>query len=296
MHRLRCGCLMTGFLVLIALGSQPSEAQYTANFQTNIISGVTSNWFTTYIVGSNTFGDVLQIQHGGVLSNRFASAYVAYESNSSNDMVVVTDPGSTWSASSIYVGYQGGGNSVVITNGARIISQCLAGYTSTNNSVLVTGTGSVLSNAGALYIGTFGQSNRLAICDGARVSCGDGLLGTGAYLLGCNSALVTDIGSVWSNAGSLYIGYRNAGNSLVVSNGGQVFDNAGYMSGGSPELFRSSSNNSVVVTGPGSVWNSAGTLIVGDYSSSNSLVICKGGLVIDATSRSEERRAGKECR
>src|SRR5271169_4293254 len=55
MHRMQRDCLIAGFLVSILLGVQPSEAQYTANFQTNIISGVTSNWPSSYYVGFTNF-------------------------------------------------------------------------------------------------------------------------------------------------------------------------------------------------------------------------------------------------
>jgi T5SS/PEP-CTERM-associated repeat protein len=71
------------------------RAQYTADFQTNIISGVTSNWSGNYLVGSNTLANVLQIQDTGVLSN--GTAYVGYDFASSNNSVWVTGTGSIWS-------------------------------------------------------------------------------------------------------------------------------------------------------------------------------------------------------
>ena len=46
-----------------------ARAQYTADFQTNLISAVTSNWTGDYVVGSNTLADVLLVQTSGVLSN-----------------------------------------------------------------------------------------------------------------------------------------------------------------------------------------------------------------------------------
>src|ERR1035437_5511413 len=85
-------------LLGIILGSRSSEAQYTANFQTNIISGVTSNWTGDYLVGSNTFADALLIQNSGVLSN--GTGYLGYNSSSSNNSALVTDIGSVWSNSS----------------------------------------------------------------------------------------------------------------------------------------------------------------------------------------------------
>ena len=59
------------------------RAQYTANFQTNTISGITNNWTGDYIVGFSTFADVLLIEGGGVLSN--GHGYVGYSASGSNN-------------------------------------------------------------------------------------------------------------------------------------------------------------------------------------------------------------------
>src|SRR5208282_6588728 len=62
----------------------PLHAQYMDDFQTNIISGVTSNWVDNpanpnagYVVGSNFVDDALLINGGGVLSNGYG--YIGYE-------------------------------------------------------------------------------------------------------------------------------------------------------------------------------------------------------------------------
>jgi T5SS/PEP-CTERM-associated repeat protein len=95
MHRLRHAFLKIGLLVGIILGSRSSEAQYSVDYQTNIISGATSNWTGDYLLGSNTFADVLLIQSSGVLSN--ANGYLGYKVCSSINSVLVTDTGSIWS-------------------------------------------------------------------------------------------------------------------------------------------------------------------------------------------------------
>src|ERR1035441_9264789 len=74
MHRMRRGCSIAGFLVWIVLCSQYCKAQYSADFQTNLISGVISNWSGNYVVGSNSFADALSIQANGALSS--ATGYV----------------------------------------------------------------------------------------------------------------------------------------------------------------------------------------------------------------------------
>jgi hypothetical protein len=61
--------ISAGLIALTVALAPVSRAQYTADFQTNIIDGVVSNWSGEYVIGSNTFGDVFLIQNGGVFSN-----------------------------------------------------------------------------------------------------------------------------------------------------------------------------------------------------------------------------------
>src|SRR5437867_282703 len=95
-----------------------ARAQFSANFQTNTISGV-SNWVSGagYVVGSNTFSDALIIQSGGVLSN--GDSYLGYEIAGSNNVAVVN--GGVWSnRTSLSVGYFGAGNQLVVSNGGAV--------------------------------------------------------------------------------------------------------------------------------------------------------------------------------
>ena len=77
--------------------------------------------------------------------------------------------------------------------------------------------------SGTVFLGSNGSFNQLVVSNGASVS--DAFAITG-YLgpASNNLALITGSGSVWSNAGPLYHGYIGAGNQLVVSNGGVLFN------------------------------------------------------------------------
>jgi T5SS/PEP-CTERM-associated repeat protein len=282
---------MAGFLIWIALGSQLSEAQYTANFQTNIISEVTSNWPETYFVGNTNFADVLLIQAGGVLSD--GTGTLGHFSNSVNNSVLVTDPGSVWSnQASLFVGAAGPGNSLVISNGGRVIgfeaSEAFVvgdGSGSSNNSVLVTGSGSVWSNAGDITIGVDGVSNSMTIANGGQVYSYHGFLSTGCGQSGCIdtgycSVVVSGVGSTWSNAADLIVGLTGSGNSLVISNGGTVFSANGIY-GGSCIGRNGGTGNSVLVVG-GSLWSNV-TLYVGQDGAWNSLLIGPSLGVADST-------------
>jgi T5SS/PEP-CTERM-associated repeat protein len=276
--------LILGFVTGIVLSSQPSHAQYTANYQTNIISGVTSNWSGDYVVGSNTFADVLFIDSGGILSN--VAGRVGYEVSSSNNSVLVTDSGSVWSNSStLLIGWSGSHSSLTISNGGQVINFGPGGYysgiggNSSSNRVEVTGAGSTWRcRSDALYVGNNGASNSLVIRNGGNLVGGSGgAIGAGLTSSN-NSVLVTDIGSVWSNLG-VSIGSGGWGNRLVVSNGGRVLSSGNGRVGGSD--FIKFGNNSALVTGSGSVWSNGGDWQVGGYMWGNSVIVNNGGLLFN---------------
>ena len=262
------------------------HAQYTADYQTNIIYGVTNNWSGDYLVGSNTFADALLIQTNGVLSNAFG--YVGYEVISSNNSVLVSDRFSLWrNVGSLYVGYSGGGGSLAVSNRAVVISDNgFVGYNSNSsgNCVLVTGAFSLWNNHTNLYVGYSGVSNSLVVRNSGSLYSPSASIGYNVDASG-NSVLVSDPGSVWRGSGitsisGLTVGSYGSGNSLIISNGGQV------LGVGTVGNQYSSSNNCVSVCGTNSVWNGGGsTLVIGNYGAGNSLVIRSGGQVMNGEGR-----------
>ena len=268
-------------VIALSLAVATARAQYTADYQTNTISGVTNDWADDYLVGYTNFADVLLIQNSGVLTNH--DGYLGYDSSSSNNSVLVTGPGSVWSNTyALYVGYSGAGNSLVISNGGQVVNYYRYGcmgynFNSSNNSVLVTGAGSVWSASEELDVGYSGAGNSLVISDGGLVvSLLGGHMGYDSSS-SSNSVLVTGAGSVWSASEELDVGYWGGGNSLVISNGGLVVNDIGYVGSWG------SSSNSVLVTGPGSVWTN-GEVDVGYSGAGNILVISDGGQVLTGPS------------
>jgi T5SS/PEP-CTERM-associated repeat protein len=254
-----------------------AKAQYTANFQTNIISGVTSNWMGDYLVGSSTFADVLLIQSSGVLSNRFS--YLGYAISSSNNTALVSGIGSVWNNASLLVGGDGVANTLMISHGGQVVNSggALGGH-SRSNSVFVTDRGSIWNNLGSsLSIGQSGSDNSLVISNAGFVANGYGYIGENPGGVR-NAVLVTGGGSVWSNGNHLYVGALGGGNSLVIRDGARVFNGNGYLS--LDGFYSQSSSNSVLVTDPGSVWQNSGVLYVGNYGKGNSLTISNGAQVL----------------
>ena len=142
---------------------------------------------------------------------------IGKNSSASNNSVVVTGTGSTWSNyDKLNIGFQGSGNSLTISNSGQVISSGGSiGYqgNSSGNSVLVTGTNSLWKSSEALTIGAAVRSNTLTISNGGTV-ISDGCV-LGLYYAGNNSAIVTGSGSMWSNSQYIYIGENGSGNSLI---------------------------------------------------------------------------------
>ncbi|MGD1018918.1 MAG: hypothetical protein ABSA12_06320 [Verrucomicrobiia bacterium] len=163
-RRVCIGARVPFFLAVIFFSAPLARAQFTASIKTNTVNGVHSNWVGngSYIVGSNTFQDVLQIINGGVLSN--GTGYIGYEVSGSNNLAVVTGPGSVWSNRfNLYVGYNGAGNSLLISNGGAV----LASNTFISNAGSLTGCGTI---SGTVVVGT--NSTVLANCGGTLTFTG----------------------------------------------------------------------------------------------------------------------------
>jgi T5SS/PEP-CTERM-associated repeat protein len=163
--------------VAFCLSAPPRlQAQYTADFQTNIISAVTSNWGGYYDFGYTNSSDALLIQSSGMFV--CGGGYVGfYITKSSSNSVLVSGPSSVWDRGSGFLGIgdYGSYNSLMISNGGGVI--CFNGATglgeeppfSSNDIVVVTGAGSFWRMGGALNLGDSGPHNILIINDGGQV-------------------------------------------------------------------------------------------------------------------------------
>jgi len=187
------------------------------------------------VVGMGGSGNGMLVSGGALVTNGQINygGVIGLNASSSNNSVVVKGAGSTWSnGGNLTVGYNGSGNSLVITNGGTVINQGKSSTggvlgmntNSSNNSVTVTGAGSQWISTSDLEIGYNGSGNSLVISNGGSVSNTQvnfgGVIGWGASSSN-NSVLVTGAGSTWSNSGNLTIGYSGNG-TLTIANGGSV--------------------------------------------------------------------------
>jgi T5SS/PEP-CTERM-associated repeat protein len=271
MNSKRC-CLTLATLPLLGiLFAAPAHAQYTTDYQTNIISGVTSNWSGQYFIGYTNEADVLLIQDDGVFSDGegYVGSFPGHGPGGDSNVAVVSGPGSVWSNSGgLGVGVEGNYNQLVVTNGGAVYSVGGdIGEYSYNNTVLVTGSGSVWSNTGDLLLGGEGTAgNSLIIADGGMVYNNNFTSGADGNSL----VLVTGSGSEWV-AQNLEFN-QEGGNALVITNGGVVNSSSCFVFNSAP----------TIVTGKGSIWYSGSIEFTGE-DAGTSFTISDGGVVYSSS-------------
>jgi len=248
---------------------------------------------TTIYLGYQGGDNTLIISNAAVLADNYA--YIGRSNSSSNDAAFVTDPGSLWTnGGDLAVGFDGSGNSLVISNGGTVAvhgnsSGLVIGYNadSSNNTVLLSGTdpggnNSALNVGGSashavsradLYVGYNGSSNSLTLSNGGQ-----------AYVSGSNYGVVIGFGSNSSGnsislagsasnngyassslntLGDLYVGYNGSSNNVVLSNGGYAY--AGGSNGLVIGFGSNSSGNTVAVSGWNSTNSQESSVQIGTY-------------------------------
>lgn len=118
--------------------------------------------------------------------------------------------------------------------------------------------------------GKVSSGNRVVISNGGALVNSNGYVGYG----GANNLVcVTGSGSIWRNRANLNVGYGgyagSTGNSLVLSNGGAVFDVLGLVAAG----------NKAIVTGGGSHWSNSSSLLINCNGGGKGLEVSNGGRV-----------------
>ncbi|MEI6345444.1 MAG: autotransporter-associated beta strand repeat-containing protein [Verrucomicrobiota bacterium] len=227
---------------------------------------------TTVLSGSNSYGGVTTIA-GGTLQVGDGGT------NGTLGSGAVTDNGSLIfnRSDSVAVGNSISGTGSVNQLGAG--TTVLSGSNSYTGPTLVEGgalqiTGS-LSNNERVYIGNAGAAASMVITNGGFVADIVGVIGNQSSASN-NSVTVAGVGSLWNNAGDLYVGYSGSGNSLLITNGAVV--RSGFSQFGSAISLYYGYSNSAVVTGAGSLWSNISSLTIG-WNGGGELTVANGGTV-----------------
>ncbi|HXI83199.1 MAG TPA: hypothetical protein VNL17_03815 [Verrucomicrobiae bacterium] len=251
-------------------------------FLTNIAGAAltTNNWT---LAGSGKWETPVNWSSGSAPSLSDAADFIT----NTTTKTVMIDATTTNTPSAMII------SNLTITGTANSTNTLFLNNAGTLTPLRILGTNSVLalSNHGALVVnnsaiaatntmvqpvqiivGSNGANASLTISNGGSVFNDTGYVG---FLSPGNTALITDLGSVW-NCTNLYISFiAGGGNQMIISNGGAVYSISGIL-GSSP-------TNSVLITGLGSVWNSF-IHYVGDGGYSNKLTIANGGAAHDVDS------------
>jgi T5SS/PEP-CTERM-associated repeat protein/autotransporter-associated beta strand protein len=119
-------------------GSNVGTALFSGS--SNIYVGFTnSGQSTNFLIGTNSYND----------------AYVGYATNASGNQVLVSGSTTVLSNSgATFVGYEGSGNTLTISNGAKVFGgdAYLSALGGSNNSVVISGEGSEWSNSGVIQV------------------------------------------------------------------------------------------------------------------------------------------------
>uniref|UniRef100_UPI003569F5D2 hypothetical protein n=1 Tax=Pontiella sp. TaxID=2837462 RepID=UPI003569F5D2 len=206
---------------ILLAGASAAAHGYSNPIEGGAVQTVTNQWAVSVpwlVVGSNSDSNTLVVVEGGEVNNSIA--YLGNTVGSSHNEVQVQGAGAVWNSSmELTIGHLGGTNTLTICDGGvASTDSAYIGKNSDRNRAIISDAGSLLV-AENLYVGYQGDSNAMAVANGARVESTDADIG---YWIGADGNRVTVDGSLWTNSGALIVGNYGSGNTLSVSNGGQV--------------------------------------------------------------------------
>jgi T5SS/PEP-CTERM-associated repeat protein len=144
-----------------------------------------------------------------------------------------------------------------------------------SSSLVVGGGGTLLISNVVATIQT--SDNQLTVTNGGQVICS---VAAGAFNAQSSNMLlvVNGTNASWTSSTDFTDGYNGAGDGLIISNGGSVYDSMGYIGYGNY-----SSNNTALVTDAGSSWNNINSLYIGYNGPNNSLIVSNYASVVSGS-------------
>jgi len=279
-----------------------------------LVTGANSIWSITGNLNLGAQGDYgrLTVTNGGRIHNNFGN--MALNNTSAGNVAIVTGANSLWTnRGNLNIGNGGSFNQVFVSNSAvvGVFGKVTVGNASASSNLLwVASGGTVLSDSGTLglngsvrgnvavikdadsrwttksvlEVGPVGAFNQLYVTNGAEVFSAGAYVGANIINSAngqTNLAVLTGIGSTWTNTASAGIGGFGSFNQLIISNGATMRHTGlagGMVLGSQP----TGSNNTLLVTGTNSLFSNRGLnakLEIGRSGSFNQLQVRNGGVV-----------------
>ncbi len=190
-----------------------------------VVSGAGSKLTTpgggsVFRTGNASAFNRLLVSGGGAVTTGFG--VIGFPAAASNNSALVTDSGSAWTNNVLYVGENGSGNSLTITNAGIVVANfstigVVAG--ASNNTALVTGANSLWSTAFTVNVGDGGGGSQLRVNSAGTVAATGLVLGSqassGGNFLGVDGGNVRDTNA----AGNAVLDVRRGG---VTFNSGNI--------------------------------------------------------------------------
>ncbi|MBE7500184.1 MAG: hypothetical protein HS113_07720 [Verrucomicrobiales bacterium] len=209
--------------------------------------GVSTNLDEVVVVGATGTNNSLVISRGAHVAAR--AAVIGEAATARGNHVLLTDPGSRWKLDAgLAVGRAGSLNSLVVSNGASLLSTgSIGAYDSSHSNVVtITGTGSAWTIPGTLWIGPSAVGCQLLVSKSGQVEVKRCVVGVGASSR-ANSLTISGAGSVFRCEGDLELADYGSGNNLEVLDGGRLICERLRVAS-----FTGARSNSVLVAGSGS--------------------------------------------
>jgi T5SS/PEP-CTERM-associated repeat protein/autotransporter-associated beta strand protein len=289
----------SGNSVVVSNGGTLTNSHYSYGGVIGLNSGATNNsvlvtgngsaWNSggDLLVGWGDSGNTLTISNGGAVTSGQVNygGVIGFNASSTNNSVLVTGTGSTWSNSGDLTIGDAGEGTLTIANGGSVSA----------NAVIIA---SQAGSSGTLNFGSLGGSDTAGSLIGPGISFGSGsgtinfnqvdsLIGSGfsgngsLNQLGSGTTTLsgtnTYSGTTTVNSGTLVVqGQPSLGTSSVTVNGGTL-----VASGVFTEFPLALNAGNMTLTGAGSSWNTGtNTLSVGNSSQGASVVVAGGASVV----------------
>lgn len=218
-----------------------------------VIANPGSLWINTgsILVGEFSSFNSLLVANGGRLVNQFGYR-IGWNPGANNNQVVVSGQNSELDALFLYAGDGGAFNTLLITNGGKVVSDSARiglQIGANSNQVIVSSNNSTWVNNNDMYVGFNGSFNTLLITNGGRVVNANCSIGY-ASDANSNQVIVSGANSTWDNSDYLDVGDYGSSNTLLITNGGVVLAASAYVGlpGGGSNNLLSLGNGTLTVT------------------------------------------------
>jgi T5SS/PEP-CTERM-associated repeat protein len=204
------------------------------------------------------------------------NANLGWDPAANGNLAQLTDLGSIWYNTNVFVGISGDSNQLTVLNGGLLLCDVLdIGLNSgaSNNVVTVTGAQSWLKSLVSVSVGSSGISNQLIVANHGLVTTVTTVVGD-TVSSSSNQLTITGTGTLYTNSGTFILGHVGVQNALMVAAGGELLDDTGNIG-----FLAASSSNVALVTGAGTVWWNTNDLNVGNFGTGNELTVANGALL-----------------